>query len=729
MAMLQLRPTFSESWYRVAGLKAKLRPSAQISRQFYRGDRWYVVRDPAGNQFHRLSDAAYRFVALLDGRRTVQEAWDLCGGQLADDAPTQPEVIHILSQLHAANLLEADITPDSAVLLKRYKQMQKRQWQGRMMNILFPRIPLWDPDSFLNRWMPIMRLLLSPFGVILWLALVMSAIFYLVPEWGRLRASVEHSMDPGNWIYLWAVFVLIKLVHELGHAFMCRRFGGEVHELGVMFLVLIPAPYVDASTAWSFRSRWQRMLVGGAGMIFELFIAAIAAFVWLNTAPGELVNQLAYNTMFIASVTTIVFNINPLLRYDGYYMLSDFWEIPNLRQKSTEYALGLLKRHVFRVKSPMPLPPPMQRLWLFLYAVASSIYRVFIGIMIIVVVAYRVPILGALMALGGVVTWLVVPVFKTARYLAIEPELHRKRGRATVFTAVVAAAIVVLVGLVPFASHIDSQGIVEPGVKDVVKVAEEGTVVAIKVHDGDHVKAGQVLVVMEDKPLAAQLEESKAHLNVLEKSKQQAVVSNQNDRIMFDSQIEAIQTELAEYRRRLEKLTVRATMDGEVIAPLLNEKLGMYLPRGSEIATLAQTNTVLVRANIDQRDYEWVLKSRRKQALIWLVSQWDQTLYGQDVLFLPASNPELVHRSLGFGGGGVNEVDPRDQSGKRAKTPQFEMQIRLNNDGGGVLPGQRAFVRCSLDKEPLAMQWATRFWQLLQSQGDPQWLKQAGAVR
>ena len=153
--MLQLRPTFSESWYRVVNLKPRLRPSAQISRQYYRGERWYVVRDPAGNQFHRLSDAAYRFVGLLDGTRTVGEAWDLVGGQLADDAPTQPEVIQILSQLYAANLIETDIPPDATVLLRRHKTQMKRKMQGRLMNILFPRIPIWDCDSFLVRWMPV----------------------------------------------------------------------------------------------------------------------------------------------------------------------------------------------------------------------------------------------------------------------------------------------------------------------------------------------------------------------------------------------------------------------------------------------------------------------------------------------------------------------------------------------------------------------------------------------
>src|SRR6185295_1619372 len=233
--MLQLRPTFSESWYRVVGLKPKLRSTAQISRQFYRGERWYVVRDPAGNQFHRLSDNAYRFVGLLDGTRTVGEAWDLVGGQLEDDAPTQPEVIQILSQLYAANLVETDIPPDATVLLRRHKVQQKRLMQGRLMNVLFPRIPIWDPDRFLQRWMPVMRLFLSKFGMVLWLVVVIAAIVTIAPKWGDLKVAAGNAIEPGNWLWLWVTFVAIKLIHELGHAFTCRRFGGECHELGIMF--------------------------------------------------------------------------------------------------------------------------------------------------------------------------------------------------------------------------------------------------------------------------------------------------------------------------------------------------------------------------------------------------------------------------------------------------------------------------------------------------------------
>src|SRR6266566_869079 len=181
--MAQVRPTFSESWYRVADLRARLRPSAQISRQHYRGDRWYVVRDPAGNQYHRLSDPAFRFVGLLDGTRTVAEAWEICGGQLDDDAPTQPEVIQILSHLYSANLIDADVTPDATVLLRRHKQLSKRKMQNRLMNVLFPRIPLWDPDRFLVQWMPVVRHLFSKFGALVWLFMVFAAIAALAPHW------------------------------------------------------------------------------------------------------------------------------------------------------------------------------------------------------------------------------------------------------------------------------------------------------------------------------------------------------------------------------------------------------------------------------------------------------------------------------------------------------------------------------------------------------------------
>jgi putative peptide zinc metalloprotease protein len=721
--MLQIRPTFSESWYRVAGLKAKLRSSTQISRQHYRGERWYVVRDPAGNQFHRLSDAAYRFVGLLDGTRTVEEAWDLVGGQLADDAPTQPEVIHILSQLHGANLLEADVTPDSAVLLRRHKQQRKQQWQQRAMNMLFPRIPLWDPDRFLKRWMPVAEVVLSKLGAIVWLIVVASAIFLLVPEWPRLRASASDAIAPGNWPFLWATFVLIKLIHELGHAFICRRFGGEVHELGIMFLVLIPAPYVDASTAWAFPQAWKRILVGAGGMISELFFAAIMAFVWRYTAPGELINQLAYNAMLIASVSTILFNANPLLRYDGYYILSDWLQIPNLRQRSVDYSMGLIKRHIFRVKASEPLPPPMQRIWLLSYAISSSIYRVFIGIMIIVLVAFKVPILGMLMAIGGVATWAVVPVVKVGKYLLIEPELHRKRGRAMLFCGAVAAAVIILVGLIRFPVHVDANGILEPGTRRVLTAGWDGFIQDIRVTDGQQVQKGQVLMVLANAELDSAIVQKRAELESWKARQTQSTMQDPAARTVYEPSFKAVKQQLDELVRRKGLLTITAPIAGRIVQPQLHYMNGLFLHQGQEVLTLAQTQDLLVRANIDQKDAGLVAQYHPTKAQVRLAGYLSEApMEGRDLVFIDAAQEKLAHPSLGQAGGGDVQVDPRDPSGEKPLVQQFELRVRIDNPDGRFLPGQRSYVRCTLTNKPLIWQWTNRFWQLLMAENNGKWL-------
>ena len=730
--MIQLRPTFSESWYRVSALRARLRSSAQISRQFYRGERWYVVRDPAGNQFHRLSDAAYRFIGLLDGTRTIEEAWDICGGQLADDAPTQPEIIQILSHLYSANLIEADVTPDATVLLRRRKQLDKRKMQNRLMNVLFPRIPLWDPDSFLLRWLPIMRKVFSTIGAVVWLIVVISAVAAVVPHWGELKVAAGNAIDPGNWLWLWAVFVGIKLIHELGHAFACRRFGGECHELGIMFLVFIPTPYVDASAAWAFPSRWQRMFVGCAGMIVELFVASLLAFFWLSVGDkNSLPAELAYNAMLIASVSTLIFNANPLLRYDGYYILSDFLEIPNLRQKSTEYAMGLIKRHVFNIKATQPLPPMGQRFWLLLYAVASSIYRVFVGFIIILVVAYKIPVLGMLMAIGGVATWLFVPITKLTKYLMLDPELHRKRTRATIFCGTLAAAAIILVGAIPFWVNVDTQGITEAERHVVLHAEVPGFVQSISAHDGQMLKKGDLILVCRDRALEAQLQSLTAQMQSLQAQRQQYAVQDQAQMKIAEAAIGAVQQQMDDTRRRLALLTITSPIDGVLIAPRLADLPGAFLPRGEEVATVADTHSLVIRAALDQEDAELVHEDTANLRGATASLKNDPVLirFAGDVpTVLPAATVAIVdsvqdtiNPSLTHMGGGDVPVDPSDPKGEHPLIKQFEVRVRVDNPiddahpEGTYYPGQRAYVRFRVERAPLLWNWTRRFWQLLQS--------------
>ena len=731
--MLQLRPTFSESWYRVVNLKARLRPSAQISRQYYRGERWYVVRDPAGNQYHRLSDAAYRFVGLLDGSRTVGEAWELVGGQLDDEAPTQPEVIQILSQLHAANLLDSDVTADSDVLLRRHKKQMKRKMQGRLMNVLFPRIPLWDPDRVLKRWMPFVRHLMSPIGAIIWVIVVVAAVVKLIPEWSSFQQSYMNALsigaNPEKAFYLWAMFWLLKFCHEMGHAFSCRRFGGECHEMGIMFLVFIPTPYVDASSAWAFPSRWQRMFVGAGGMVVELFLAAIAAFIWLSTTPGVPVwglpiNELACDAIMIAGFTTVIFNANPLLRYDGYYMLSDYLEIPNLQQKSKDYLLGLIKRHIFRIKSQQPLPPVSQRLWLFFYGIASTIYRVFIGIAIILLVAWQVPILGVLMAMGGVVTWLVVPVVKTFKYLALEPELHRKRGRAVAFSLAVAGLAVVLVGLIKFNVYVDAQGIVEPVGKEVINAKWDGFVKDIRVKDAQWVEQGDVLIVMHDPEIDTLIKRLEATLAAVKLKEQQSrgsgdMAQNKIDLIDIDTYTQ----QLKETKAQQGELVVRAPIKGQVIAPDLKFFPGKFIKRGDELMRVETNDNLIVRASVEQREVALAVMLRnkndrielRKKPEIRLAGDVQTTIDGGEVKLINAAQHELPSPAMGVHGGGNVQTDQRDPHGQRAEIPQFEMKVDVPARDTDFVAGQRAWVRLTVGRKPLIWQGYVRFLQLIET--------------
>jgi putative peptide zinc metalloprotease protein len=750
---LQLRPTFSESWYRVQSLRMKLRASAQISRQYYRGERWYVVRDPAGNQFHRLSDPAYRFVALLDGSRTVEQAWELCGGQLEDDAPTQPEVIQILSHLYSANLIDADITPDATILLRRHKQQSKRKMQGRMMNMLFPRIPMWDPDRFLKLWMPLCRLLFSKFGAVVWLLVVGFAVSIVAPHWNdpghSLRAAAQHSIDvrnnPVNLILLYGTFVLIKLIHELGHAFACRRFGGECHELGVMFLVFIPTPYVDASTAWAFSNKWQRIFVGAAGMIVELFVASIAGFVWVLTGDiHSLIAQLAFNAMLIASVTTLIFNANPLLRYDGYYILSDFLEIPNLRQKSTEYTMGLIKRHIFRVKLTQPLPPPLQRFWLFTYAISSSIYRAFVGLVILLIVAYELPVIGPLMAISGVATWFLVPCYKVLKYLATDNELYRKRGRAVAFTLTVAAAAVVVIGVLRFPVNIDAEGIlsVPPANARLVYVEQPGFISQIgksdsgrTLKDGDFVHKGQVIAVLDNRPLQTDLEVKKANVRELELEANAATAISAVERQAKLAELKDTTEQRDLLASEVQKLVIKAPVDGYLIRPDLDKLIGTYVsPSQHEFCRVVDDRLQYVEVALPQDDYQlldkqtaWLQGQRtesgvKSQTEVRMIGDIPRVVKGLSTQFVPAQG-EPISDALTPMGGGQSQVDPSDRNQKKLLVPEFRARVVLDDMGDPFVTGQRAYVRFKLQKRPLLWQWARRAWQIVEAKGaSAKWL-------
>jgi putative peptide zinc metalloprotease protein len=226
-------------------------------------------------------------------------------------------------------MLIYDQFSNSDSFFERFSTKAKRQKRALLVGFLSIKIPLFDPNRALDASLPLIKVMFGPVGLMLYLLLATAGAITFMQNAEALFASTEGILAPGNLFLLYIGFAFAKTIHEIGHASLCKFHGGEVHILGIMLLIFTPVPYVDASASWGFRSRGERLSVAAAGVLFELAVAAMALIVWAHTAPGTL-NSLAYNVVFTASVSTLLFNLNPLLRFDGYHILVDLLDMPNL---------------------------------------------------------------------------------------------------------------------------------------------------------------------------------------------------------------------------------------------------------------------------------------------------------------------------------------------------------------------------------------------------------------
>ncbi len=722
------RPTFSESWYRVVELRPRLRSAVQIHRQHYRGQTWYVVQDPANNQFYRLPPPAYHLVGMLDGRRTVGQVWRACNEELGDAAPTQGEAIQLLGQLYAANLIHAELPPDAESMFRRFRQRKTREIRGYLTNLLFIRLPVFDPDAFLNRWVGVVGWVFSPAGAAIWAAMMCVGAYYVAGNFGELIAQSKavRILSASNLPWLYVSMAFIKAFHEFGHAFACKRFGqkdgsgGEVHVMGIMFLVFTPLPYVDASSAWAFNSKWRRAMVGLAGMFVELFLAAIAAVVWAKVTPDTIAHTIAYNVVFIASVSTLLFNGNPLLRYDGYYILSDLLEIPNLWNRSREYLYYLVKRYVWGVRrARCPSQSGREKAWLLGYSIASTVYRFFIVFRILLYVASAIPLLGVVLATVAVAAWVMVPLGKFLHYLLASPELMRVRARAVVTTAMTLGAVVAAVGLLPVAEHVRADAIVRPQQRSVIYAGADGFL-------RSHLPSGSLVGPVEDQggqEVLVRCENRQLELTrdgiLAQKRRLQAEwrqEQRKGDLVKRDSlarEIQAVEKALAYVEAELSRLVIRAPHPGRWYAPQLDQAGGGYLKRGEPLGVLVNLDEPLIETVITQEEAARVLADVDDRVEFRLSGAPRGEPYtGKIIAKIPAGQKEMPSPIFGTPAGGQIPIDPSGRG--RAAEPFFRVRIRPDAGHPLLRAGQKIAVRFDLPERPLAVRWYRSLLQLLQ---------------
>ena len=718
------RPTFHEAWYRVAQLRPRLLTGVQVYRQHFRGRMWYVLENVTNNKFSRISSEAYQFIAQLDGHRTVSQVWGKCNEQLGDSAPTQGEVIQLLGQLYSSNLLYAELAPDTESLFNRYRQRVKRQIQGFFTNLLFVRIPLIDPDNFLNRWVGIIGRLFSRVGFALWLIVVAAGLAVVISNIRELIYQSSDVLAPDNLIWLYLSMVLVKVFHEFGHAFACKKFGelngsgGQVHVMGVMFLVFVPLPYLDVSSAWAFREKWHRVIVGISGIMVELFIAACAAIIWANTSTGTM-HIIAFNIIFIASVSTILFNGNPLLRFDAYYVLSDLVEIPNLGQRSRSYIYYLVRRHCWKVKNAFnPAHSRGEKVWLVIYGIASTAYRIFICIRILLFLNDRLPeelfILVPFFAFSAIIAWVFVPIGRFIRYLATNAELSRTRPLAVSSTLGTLALLIICLGIIRLPDHCRLEGIVEPVGLAIVYTKTDGFVTDFSPTGKNVAAKGDFLIKSVNPELQAEKKASEAKLLELQVRKRIAQTREQAAVQILNEQIKAMEEKIARVDYEIASLNLQSDIPGTWVSPDIEKSVGMFLSRGERIGFIADLNEVLIRAVAGQ-ELAALIERAYKDLEIRVKGRPDVMVQGRIEQIFPAGEEVLPSQALGYAVGGSMATQAQDQRGIRAAEKFFEVRIRPDsNSDVRLLTGQRVIARIQLPSKPLAARWWRSLRQLFQ---------------
>jgi putative peptide zinc metalloprotease protein len=710
------RPTFSESWYRVSELTPQLLGAVNVHRQHFRGRKWYVLQDPASNQFFRLNDPAYYFVAMLDGRRTVRQVWHHCVEKWGDAAPTQGEAINLLGRLHASNLLQGDLAPDAEALFKRYQKQLWRKVRGFLANLLFIRIPLWNPDRFLDRWVGIGGQCFTGYGLLIWGAIMGAGLWSVGGHSAELARRVSGVLDPTNLPLLYAALVVVKLFHEMGHAFACKHFGrqagsgGEVHQMGVTLLVFTPLPFVDTSSAWALRRKRQRIVVGASGMLVELAVASIAGVLWIHTAEGTTLHAMAYNIMFIAGISSLIFNGNPFLRYDAYYILLDLLEIPNLESRSRLYACYLVKRYLWAVRQAHdPSHTRGEKGWLAFYAVASTICRVIVFTGMILFLGQTFFSIGVLAAAVILTGWVLPPFINVIRYLGTSQELGRQRMHALLTSATAAVALLIAVGLIRVPDRCRIEGVVEPKDYSVIHVQTAGFVRNVLESGSKAGPDGPPLIEASSPELETQRIRLRADLRQLQVNRQFAQTREAAQVQFMDEKMAALQEQIERIDQELEGLALRSPLAGTWVAPDIDRIAGRYLSRGQRIGVVANLDDLRIRAVAGQDVAGQLIKEAKSLVDIRVKDQPDIELAGRIETIIPAGQGRLPSAALGYAAGGSTQINLEDPSGRRTAEPFFEiLVVPTRREIGRVRPGQTMVLRFeTLPKPLLAQGWRT----------------------
>ena len=624
-------------------LRPRLREGLRFSIQEQGGDRVCVIEDRHAWTFHRVGLAEYRFIRALDGTRTVASILAQFARDHSADAFTEGEALQMLRWLKDNHLLEIESTRTGGESARAERSLLAAiTW----LNPLVVKIPLARPDRFFTAGEAALRWALGRFGFFVWGVVVLAGATSIALNWPHFSRGFDGILARENWLWLLIAWAGLKIAHELSHGLFCKHFGAAVRELGVIFVLFIPMGYVDATASLGFASKWRRIMVASAGLYAEFFIAAIAAIYWARAADG-LGATIAHNLIFTGTVVTLLLNANPLMRFDGYYILGDLLGIPNLGTRGRGWTRDVIAWLLLGQRASSQLALRTREDWIVAaYGIASAFWQVvvFAGLLVAASVTLRGG--GIFFAAIAGALWLGVPLWQMIKSAAQAKGSAFERGLAISWRLALAALLIGGLLLIPLRRSISSPAVVELADTAVLRAECPGFVQAVHVHDGDTVEAGALLVELRNDDAVADFERSK--LDLAQQELKARIAYTRGELPLFQAEnakTESLRATVANRENYLATLKIHAPFAGRITGRKLEQMLGSFLRTGDEIAQFGRADACDVKIALDQESAAHFRESVGKPLRVLIEGRrqiFDATLTRME----SRATRELIHPAL-----------------------------------------------------------------------------------
>lgn len=716
-------------------LPLRARPDLSARKHRYQGQAYWVVKEPVGLNYFRFQEEEYAILQMLDGTVSLDQVREKFEREFPPEKITLDELQQFIGTLHRSGLVIADAPGQGHQLHKRRKERRRKELLGAATNILSIRFKGIDPDRLFNWIYPWVKWFFTVPAMICCLLLATAALTLVTVEFDVFQSKLPgfHQFFNVKNAFLLAVALgVTKVLHEFGHGLSCKHFGGECHELGVMVLVLTPCLYCNVSDSWLLPNKWHRAAIGAAGMYVEVVIASVCTFIWWFSEPG-LLNHLCLSTMFVSSVSTIMFNGNPLLRYDGYYILSDLIEIPNLRQKASDILNRKLAYWCLGIESPDdPFLPQRNQLFFAAYSVAAAAYRWVVAFSIMwflykVWEPYRLEVIGQIIALAALYGLFVQPVWKVAKFFWVPGRVNKVKKARMYATLALLGLLVAGFLLIPLPNRVFCTFEIQPHGASPIYVDVPGELQQVHVRPGQKVDEGTLLAELtnldvryEIAELAGQEAQYRAQRDATEMlSLDDPSAGLEINRI--ESNLESVAEQLAKRRQDLELLqlsaphrgtvllppeTPPAPDDGETLptwsgTPLEPQNLGCTLEEGVMFCQIGDPTKMQAVLVIDQNDIEFIHTDQ--EVSLKLDSRPGELLPGK-ITEIANVDLKVSPRSLSNKSGG-ELATKTDESGKeRPLSTSYQARVPIDDPEQLLVMGLKGRAKIYAGRLTLAQQ-------------------------